>query len=111
VDLCCLTDFEALLEARGLEQHGIYYYVPSLLKHFSTADINALIAPRPHLAVAGDQDRLTPPAGLDRIDAALRKVYADAGAPDAWKLLRYDIGHRETGAMRHEILKFLDTQL
>ena len=54
VDLCCLTDFHALIEARGLDGHGIYYYVPELLKHFTTADINALIAPRPHLALAGN---------------------------------------------------------
>src|SRR5437763_16439953 len=30
--------------------------------------INALIAPRPHLSLAGNYDKLTPPAGLDRID-------------------------------------------
>ena len=34
---------------RGLGGHGIYYYVPGLLKHFTTAEINALIVPRPHL--------------------------------------------------------------
>jgi pimeloyl-ACP methyl ester carboxylesterase len=107
IDLCCLTDYQALIETRGIDGHGIYYYVPSLLKHFSTTDINALIAPRPHLSLAGNFDRLTPPAGLDRIDAALRKVYAEHGAPDAWKLLRYDIGHFETAAMRAEIFAFL----
>jgi dienelactone hydrolase len=107
VDLCCLTDYEALIQARGLDGHGIYYYVPSLLKRFSTAEINALIAPRPHLGLAGNYDRLTPPAGLDRIDAALRQVYAEAGAPEAWRLLRYDIGHFETAAMRAEIMAFL----
>ncbi len=45
VDLCCLTDYQALIAARGLDGHGLYYYVPSLLKHFTTAQINALIAP------------------------------------------------------------------
>ena len=54
---------------------GCTTYVPSLLKRFTTADINALIAPRAHLSLAGNYDRLTPPAGLDRIDAALRKAY------------------------------------
>lgn len=107
VDLCCLTDFEALIDARGLDGHGIYYYVPGLLKHFSTADINALIAPRPHLSLAGLHDRLTPPAGLDRIDAALRQIYADLGAPDAWALIRSHTGHFETAAMRAAILDFL----
>ena len=107
VDLCCLTDFEALIATRGLDGHGIYYYVPRLLKHFSTAQINALIAPRAHLSLAGNYDGLTPPAGLDRIDAELSRVYADAGAPEAWKLLRYDHGHFETAVMRAEILDFL----
>lgn len=107
VDICCLTDFEALIEARGLDGHGVYYYVPGLLKHFSTAAINELIAPRPHLALAGNHDRLTPPAGLDRIDAHLRRVYKAAGAADAWHLLRYDCGHVETKAMRAASIAFL----
>ena len=75
IDVCCLTDFHALIDARGLDAHGIYYYVPSLLKYFTTAQINALIAPRPHLSLAGIYDRLTPPAGLDRIDAELKHIY------------------------------------
>jgi dienelactone hydrolase len=111
VDLCCLTDFQALVEARGLDGHGLYYYVPGLLKQFDTAGINALIAPRPHLSLAGVHDRLTPPAGLDRIDAALRRVYAEHGAPEAWRLERYGVGHVETAAMRAEVLAFLDRWL
>jgi dienelactone hydrolase len=107
VDLCCLTDFEALLETRRLDGHGDYYFVPSLLKHFSTAQINALIAPRPHLSIAGNYDPLTPPAGLDRIDTALRQTYEAAGASDAWQMRRYEVGHFETAAMRSEVMGFL----
>jgi dienelactone hydrolase len=107
VDICCLTDFEALIDAKGLKGHGIYYFVPSLLKHFTTAQINALIAPRAHLSLAGDLDELTPPPGLDRIDRELKKVYAAAGHPERWKLLRYNVGHQETPEMRREIVDFL----
>lgn len=107
VDICCLTDFQALIEARGLDGHGVYYYVPRLLKHFTTSRINALIAPRPHLGLAGDDDQLTPPAGLDRIDSDLRAIYGALGAADAWRLSRYPVGHQETAAMRQEILSFL----
>jgi hypothetical protein len=107
VDLCCLTDFQALIDARGLDGHGIYYYVPGLLKQFDTTAINALIAPRAHLSLAGIYDRLTPHAGLDRIDHALREVYARAGVPDAWQLVRSATGHFETAAMRAEIMAFL----
>jgi dienelactone hydrolase len=108
VDICCLTDFQALLDARGLDLHGLYYYVPGLLKHFTTAQINALIAPRPHLSLAGEQDPLTPPAGLDRVDAELRGVYEGMGASDAWQLKRYPVAHIETAEMRQEVINFLD---
>jgi len=111
VDICCLTDFDALIETRALEAHGIYYYVPGLRKHFTTSQISALIAPRPHLSLAGVYDRLTPPAGLDRIDRELREVYADAGAPEAWCLSRHTTGHLETAAMRAEIVAFLHVWL
>jgi len=111
VDICCLTDFQALIETEGLKEHGIYYYVPSLLKHFTTAQINALIAPRAHLSLAGNLDALTPPAGLDRIDRELKKVYAAAGKPEHWKLVRYDGGHQETPEMRKEIVDFLKQRL
>jgi len=107
IDLCCLTDFQALIETGGLDGHGIYYYVPSLLKHFSTADINALIAPRPHLSIAGLFDPLTPPAGLDRIDTSLRQEYAALGRPDCWHLSRYHTGHFETAAGRREVMDWL----
>jgi hypothetical protein len=111
IDICCLTDFQALMETGNLKGHGIYYYVPSLLKHFTAARINCLIAPRPHLSLAGNLDNLTPPAGLDRIDAELQEVYAAAAAPDHWKLLRWDVGHMETPEMRKEIVAFFQRYL
>jgi cephalosporin-C deacetylase-like acetyl esterase len=111
VDLCCLTDFQALIDSRGLDGHGIYYYVPNLLKHFTTFGINALIAPRPHLSLAGNYDPLTPPAGLERLDLDLQRLYEAEGAPEAWQLKRYDIGHFETAAMRAEIIAFLARNL
>jgi acetyl esterase/lipase len=111
VDICCLTDFHTLLAKKGLSGHGVYYFVPGLLKRFTTAQINALIAPRPHLALAGLQDKLTPPEGLDVIDAELRRVYGALGAADRWKLLRYDVGHQETPEGRREIVAFLERWL
>ncbi|PZE22289.1 dienelactone hydrolase family protein [Paenibacillus xerothermodurans] len=111
VDICCLTDFQALIDSRGLDGHGIYYYVPKLLNHFTTAEINALIAPRAHLSLAGNHDKLTPPAGLDRIDEELKRIYAEEGASDKWNLLRYDVGHFETADMRAEIVSFLNKWL
>lgn len=107
VDLNCLTDFHTLMEQGDLRLHGIYYYVPDLLNHFSTSDINALISPRPHLGLAGEFDPLTPLEGLKIIDENLKAVYARDGAPEAWKLNIYPVAHEETAEMRADILKFL----
>ena len=107
VDLCCLTDFDELIRTRGLDGHGIYYYVPSLLKHFDTSAINNLVAPRPHLAIAGNYDRLTPPAGLDVIDASAREAYAALDALSCWKMLRYDTGHFENAHARAAVVEWL----
>jgi hypothetical protein len=107
VDICCLTDFEELIRARGLDGHGIYYYVPSLLKRFDTIKISSLIAPRAHLSLAGDYDALTPVPGLVKIDRALKKLYRQLGNPKAWHLSRYKVPHKETAGMRQEILAFL----
>ncbi|MBN1400474.1 MAG: acetylxylan esterase [Anaerolineae bacterium] len=111
VDLCCLTDFEELIRTRGLDGHGIYYYVPGLLKHFTTSQINNLIAPRAHLAIAGNHDRLTPPAGLDKIDASAREAYAAMGAAEGWRMLRYETGHFETAHARQAVAAWLKTWL
>ncbi len=111
VDICCLTDYQALLAEKGLGGHGIYYFVPGLLKRFTAAGINALIAPRAHLGLAGLRDPLTPVAGLDAIDRELVRVYAEAGHPERWKLLRYDVAHQETPQGREEALAFLRASL
>jgi hypothetical protein len=111
VDLCCLTDFHTLIKNRGLDEHSVYYYVPSLLKHFTTAQINVLIAPRPHLSLNGIYDPLTPPEGLQRIDEELKETYQLEGVPDAWQLKTYTTGHFETAAMRKEVLSFIEKWL
>jgi acetyl esterase/lipase len=108
VDICCLTDFHTLLSQKGLSGHGVYYYVPGLLKHFTTSQINALIAPRAHLGLAGLKDKLTPVEGLDIIDRELTRVYTEQKHPERWKLLRYDVGHMETAEGRQEIIAFLN---
>jgi len=99
------------IKESGLDLHGLFYFVPGLLKHFKTADINALIAPRPHLGIAGNRDPLTPAAGLDKIDRHLKDTYKKMGARDAWRLFREDSGHEETPAMRAEILKWFERWL
>jgi len=111
VDICCLTEYHTLVADSGLDRHGIYYYVPGLLKEFTASDVNALIVPRAHLGLAGTLDPLTPVAGLDIIDRELKAAYAEAGHPERWKLLRYGVAHQETAEGRLEVLAFLRANL
>jgi dienelactone hydrolase len=107
-ELCCLAEFDALLSSGAYDLHGDYFFVPGLLVDFTAAAINTLIAPRPHLSLVGRDDPLTPADGVASIDAALRAAYAAAGAVPAWRQSIHPVGHRETPAMRDEVLSFLD---
>lgn len=107
-ELCCLAEFDALVATGAYDLHGEYFFVPGLAAEFTAASINALVAPRPHLSLVGRDDPLTPPAGVSSIDAAMRRAYAEAGAPRAWRQSVHPVAHRESEAMRAEVLAFLD---
>ena len=111
VDICCATDFDELKRTRNLDGHGIYYYVPSLLKHFSASDIMSLIATRKRLSLNGRYDKLTPIDGLHRIDADMKAEYARCGSLDNWRMEIENCGHMETASMRAKILDFLRDNL
>lgn len=111
VDLCCLTDYDALIRANGLDEHGIYYYIPDLLRHFSAAEINSLIAPRPHLGTVGIYDPLTPRDGVDRIEQEVKAVYEQLNAAEHFCICRYPLAHEESAQMREDVLRFLKKHL
>ncbi len=108
IDLCCLADYDSLLADDGFDKHGEYFFVPGLLAQFSAAEVSALIAPRPHLSLAGTLDPLTPPAGLAGIDAQMRAAYAALGDAGAWVQQLETGGHAESPTMRSAVLDFLD---
>ena len=111
VDICCLTDFQELIKTQNLKGHGIYYYVPSLLKHFQTAEINELIVPRPRLSVNGRQDALTPPAGVERVRDHLLPLYRAHGDAGDCRIELFDCAHVELPEMRKIILEWMDNKL
>ncbi len=107
IDLCCLAEFDALVASGGFDQHGEYFFVPGLRHEFTAAEINALIAPRPHLSLVGRDDPLTPPAGVQSVDAVLEAAYASFGKPEHWKQRVFPCGHQETAEMRGTVIRFL----
>src|ERR1700751_472567 len=111
IDVCCLTDYQSLIDANGLSKHGVYYFVPGLLKHFDTFQVNELIVPRAHLSVNGRRDDLTPPAGVQQIREKLLPLYRSYGKVEDCKIELFDCAHEELPEMRREILAWMDRQL
>lgn len=108
MDVCCLTDFEELIRTHGIKLHAIFYYVPSLLKSFQTADINELIVPRARLSVNGRLDPLTPPAGVEKVRDRLKPLYAKYGKGTDCRIELFDCAHVELPEMRELIVGWME---
>jgi dienelactone hydrolase len=110
-DVCCLTDYESLIETHHLSGHGVYYFVPSLLKEFDTTEVNELIVPRPHLSVNGRKDPLTPPAGVEKIRDRLISLYERYGRKQDCRIELFDCAHEELPEMRRAIIDSMQKYL
>ena len=110
--LCCFADFATLLETGAHDLHGHYLTVPGLLRETSTGAIAGLVAPRPQLICLGADDPLTPPVAVARAHAEARAAYLAVRAADALQLhVEAGVGHRETPAMRGQVMDFLRRHL
>jgi len=108
VDICSLTDYDELIRSGGLGAHGLYYYVPSLLKHFRTPEINELIVPRARLSLNGRRDLLTPANGIRRIQQYLEPLYQRIGSGADCHIEVFDCDHVELPAMRKLIEEWMN---
>ena len=108
VALACLTRYQDLIANGRLCEHGIYYYVPGMLKHFDTEAVLSLIAPRPLLTLTGDRDAGSPARGAHKINAFCEAVYAMYGEPAAFvgRVLP-GVGHECTPEMWRESIAWL----
>lgn len=111
VDICGQVDAHTLINKRGLDHHGFYYYVPSLLKHFTTLEIQNRIVPRPRLSLTGQHDRLCPAEGVQLLKEGLEQAYSAAGYPDHFQTIETTGGHMETVEMRTAWKQFLQQYL
>lgn len=102
------TRYQNLLAAGNLNAHGIYYYVPNVLKAgIDMEALTALAAPRPQLVLIGDSDPLSPADGIHAINAYTRAVYALYGAEDRFEpRVEAGLAHVYTPAMFGELLAF-----
>jgi dienelactone hydrolase len=107
VGVACFTRYEDLIAIRQLRAHGIYYFVPGILKHFDSEGVMALIAPRPFLALTGDRDTGSPPEGMKKLEQILSRFYGLYGQPDHFRSIIYPkTGHVYNDDMKQRMLEW-----
>jgi dienelactone hydrolase len=112
VGVACLTRYENLINHGELRQHGVYYFVNDLLRHFDTEGVVSLIAPRPYLALTGEIDAGSPADGIRVIEREMTKLYQTLGAADRFRNVIYPgVAHSYTPEMRTATLDWFDRWL
>ena len=113
VCVACLTRYQNLIAHGQVRQHGIYYYVPNMLKEKIDAEsVVGLIAPRPLLTLTGDKDGGSPADGVRLINAFQEYLYKLYGKAENFKGLIYKgVGHEYTPEMWKETLSWLKKHL
>ena len=113
VSVACLTRYQNLIAHGSVRAHGIYYYVPGMLKEgIDIESVVGLIAPRPHLTLTGDKDEGSPADGVRIINAFQEHLYKCYGKEDSFRGILYTgVGHTYTPRMWEETLRWLEKHL
>ncbi len=112
VGVACFTRYEDIIATRNLRAHGIYYFVPGILKHFDSDAVMALLAPRPFLALTGDRDAGSPPTGMKKLEETLAQVYKLHGKPESFRSVIYpETGHVYNDDMKAKMVEWFDRHL
>ncbi|MCL2508208.1 MAG: hypothetical protein FWF05_03425 [Oscillospiraceae bacterium] len=88
---CAVCDFD---ESIAPIRHCICNYVPGIRKWFEMGDMGGMIAPRPLLIVAGQEDRIFPIDGTLATFERIKSLYDAAGASDKCVLHIGAEGHK-----------------
>ena len=83
-----------------------------VLRHFDTEAIHALIAPRPHLELSGDQDGGAPTDGIAALEKKLAALYRLYGKGDHFRSVIYkDTGHEYLPEMKQKMVEWFERHL
>ena len=112
VGQACFTRYRELIAHGNLRAHGIYYFVPGMLRHFDTEAVYALVAPRPMLQLSGDQDAGAPLDGIEVLEKKLATVYGMYGRGDRFRSVVYtNTGHEYLPEMKDETVAWFRKHL
>ncbi len=108
----CMTRYSELIGRGMLKAHGIYYFVPGMLRHFDSEAVIACAAPRPMLFMTGDSDGGSPVEGIHAITRAVEPVYAALGAREAFSSqIEPNTGHVYLPGMWERTVEWLKKHL
>jgi len=109
VCVACMTRYQDLIRSEKLSAHGIYYFVPGMLRYFDTEAVIALAAPRPILFMTGDKDGGSPIAGVKTISKKVLPIYQLAGKESQFESVIFpDVGHTYLPEMWEQMVKWMD---
>lgn len=112
VGVACFTRLEQLIAHGQVQAHGLYYFVPNMLKHFDTEAVFAVVAPRPMLQLNGDGDTTCPPDGIAVLEEKMGAVYQLYGHPENFRSVIYRrTGHEYLPEMKAEMIAWFRRHL
>lgn len=112
VGVACFTRYKELIEQGRLSAHGIYYFVPGMLKHFDSEAVMGMLAPRPFLALTGDSDSGSPLDGIKVLEKKLAEVYRLYGKPGHFQSVIYpNTGHVYNDDMKERMVRWFNETL
>jgi dienelactone hydrolase len=108
-----MTRYHDFAERGDYSLHGIYYYVPGILRSDLDMEmIVSLTAPRPQLILIGDSDPLSPIEGVYKIASFAQQVYSLYNASDRFHVSIYEgLGHSYSREMFQAMLDGFRTYL
>jgi dienelactone hydrolase len=113
VCVACLTRYQNLVAQGSLNAHGIYYYIPNLLREGIDAEsVVGLIAPRALLTLTGDRDEGSPVDGVRTINAFAADLYTRYEKEERFRGVVFPgVDHAYTSAMWEETVRWLDAHV
>lgn len=111
VSVCWLSTSAGVLEFNLGGALGFFALPPGFYRHFDLADIVAMIAPKPFLAISGWNDPMIQPAGMAQAHQFLRQVWERTGSAENLGSLLFETGHVFNGDMQQAALAFLECNL
>jgi dienelactone hydrolase len=110
VGVCGVVRYTQIIAHRA--NHGIYAYVPGILKHFDTEAIFALSSPRPLLLLSGEEDAICPFDGIEILEGKLGSLYGRLGAAERFRSVVYSgTGHEYLPEMKEETVAWFGRHL